>query len=288
MEDRQRQARLERLKGSVSSDYDTLDYRHPEMYRRPIPEATGAVIEWFCAFSQRDGAGMAQFMHFPFTHVEENGLITIDRAEDILRKPPPFFDLKAIAAGDYDTLDGISTPIYRPAEVGFFLSFSRYHRGGKRALRGEAFLAVRRDDDGRWGVALASTMLKPAAEGEMVYPETLESARRVMHLYMYAYGVRDQALLDRLGWPHGNIDFDRFARMAGSRLGGYHDTIAPGIDIPQHSATKAHCLATFVRRQRDGSPITVNRGLYIVAKQQGEWRWLIGGAFAREHDFSND
>lgn len=287
MEDSAREARLERLKGSVSSDYDTLDYRHPEMYRESVPQATRAVIEWFQAFSQRDAEGMKGLMHFPFTHVEENELITIEHADDLLQKPPPFFDFKAIAPGAYDTLDGISTPIYRPAEVGFFLSFSRYRRGGEKILRGEVFLAVRKDGTGRWGIALSSTMLKPA-DGETVYHETLESARQVMHLYMYAYGVRDQALLDRLGWPHGNIDFDRFSKMAGSRLGGYHDTVAPRIDIPQHSETKAHCLATFIRRQRDGTPITVNRGLYIVAKQQGRWRWLIGGAFAREHDFSND
>jgi hypothetical protein len=287
MNDESQQRKLEILKGSVTSDYDTMDYRNPEMYRASVPEGTRMVIEWFEAFSQRNLGKMKELMHFPFIHAEENTLITIEHGDDLLNRPPPFMDVHSIANKDYDALEGLGTPIFRPAEVGFFLNFGRYHSDGARFLQGETFLCVQKDREGKWGLRQTSTILKSANQADVVYTETIEASRRILHLYMYSYGVKDQALLDQLGWPHGNVDYERFGKMAGSRIGGYHDTIGVKIEIPQHSDNKAHCLTTFIRRQRNGRPITINRGLYIIAKQKGQWRWFIGGAYAREHDFSN-
>ena len=54
------------------------------------------------------------------------------------------------------------------------------------------------------------------------------------------------------------------------------------------SSTKAHCLTTYLRRQRGGRPISFGRGVYITAKENGTWRWFLSGAYATIHDYSND
>lgn len=288
MNDKSQEMKKEILKGSVNSDYDTMDYRHPEMYRASVPEGTTVVIEWFEAFSQRNLERMRELMHFPFIQVEENTLINIERGEDLSNSPPPFMDVHSIGKKDYDTLEGLWTPIFRPAEVGFFLNFGRYHPNGERFLWGETFLCVRKNREGKWGLQQSSTIMKPAHQADTLDTETIEESRRILTLYIYSYGVKNQELLNEVGWPYGNMDYERFGKIAGSRIGDYDNTIGTRIEFPQHSANKAHCLTTFVRRQRNGKPITINRGLYITAKQEGQWRWFVGGAYAREHDFSND
>ena len=54
MNNKSQEMRLDLLKGSVSYDYDTLDYRHPEMYHDSVMEGTKIAIEWFEAFSERN------------------------------------------------------------------------------------------------------------------------------------------------------------------------------------------------------------------------------------------
>jgi len=65
-------------KGSVTSGYDTLDYRFPEMYRESVPVGTKILIEWFEALSRRDPEGIAGLMLFPFIEVEENRMVRIE------------------------------------------------------------------------------------------------------------------------------------------------------------------------------------------------------------------
>jgi len=281
-------SKTEILKGSVSSDYDTMDYRSPEMYNPSIPDATKVIIEWFEAYSRRNVERMRDLTHFPFVHVEENARTRIESPDDLLRQPPRFMDVRSIALKDYDTLEGLTIPLFRPAQVGFFLTFGRYHANGERFLQGEAFFSVQKNAEAKWELRQSSTILKPADQQDVFPHETIESARRLLHLYNYSYGVKNQALLDELGWPYEKVDFERFARMAGSRLGSYDHTIAAKIDIPQCSTNKAHCLVTFIRRQCDGSPISVGRGLYVVGKQDWRWRMLLVACDATEHDFSND
>ncbi|MDD5288511.1 MAG: hypothetical protein PHY28_05305 [Dehalococcoidales bacterium] len=288
MDDKSQEMKREILKGSVSSDYDTLDSRHPEMYRDPVTEGTKIAVKWFEAFSQRNPEGMTELMHFPFIHADENTLTTIKSSQELLNIPPPFMNMRSIDKKDYDALDELRIPVFRPAEVGVFLNFDRYHSNGEKFLRGETLLCVRKNIEGKWGLQESSTILKPANQADDIDTETIEESRRILTLYMYSYGIKNQALLDAVGWPHGKMDYERFAKLSGSRIGGYDNTIAIKMEMPQHSANKAHCLTTFLRRQLNGRPITINRGIYVTAKQEGKWRWFLGGAYARTHDYSND
>ncbi len=276
------------LRGSVTSDFDTLDYRHPGMYAASVPEGTKVLVEWFKAFCQRDPERMSELMLFPYVHAEENTLTTVTDRESLLDNPPPFFDVRSVKTGFYDTLGSLEIPVFRPAEVGFLVDFDRYNADGAKLLHGEAFFCAQKIGTGKWGLRRSSTMLKSADEDRTVHTEAIEASRRILHLYMYSYGVKDQDLLNQLGWPHGNVDYESFHKMAGSRMGNYDNTVATSIDIRHHSANKAHCLTTFMRRQRSGQPITISRGVYITAKQDGQWRWFLGGAYARVHDYSND
>jgi hypothetical protein len=274
-------------KGSVISGYDTLDYRFPEMYRESVPVATKILIEWFEAFSRRDPEAMARLMLFPFVEVEENNLVRMETKNDFISHPPASLDVSAIGKEAYDLLYSIETRLFRPAEVGFFVNFGRYTPGGGKSMSWETFLTVGRDEEGRWGMQRSSTIMNAADQPDQTYPETLEAARRILHLYMFTFKKEDRELAKEIGVPM-EMDYGRFKRMAGSRIGGYDSSIAVNIDIPQHSATKAHCMTTFLRQQADGRPITILRTLYTIVKENGRWRWFIVLAQAREHDFSND
>ncbi|MFC1533506.1 hypothetical protein ACFL7M_09110 [Thermodesulfobacteriota bacterium] len=284
----QEKIKNEQLMGSVISDYDTLDYRFTEMYRDSIPEATMVMIQWFEAFCKRDLKGMGELMNYPYFSVEENRMIQIESPEDLIANPPTSLDVTKVDDDTYDMLDCLETRIYRPAEVGFSLSFSRYQADGIKCLQGEDFYSIFKDDDGIWKLRRGSTIRKSPDQFDSVSNETIEAARRILHLYMYTWGSGGQAMLNKIGWPRGEVNYEQFRERAGSRLGGYDDSIACRIDIPQHSDNKAHCMTTFIRRQADGRPITINRTLYIIVKENGHWRWSFVCAQAREHDFSND
>ncbi|MDD5288512.1 MAG: hypothetical protein PHY28_05310 [Dehalococcoidales bacterium] len=288
MDDKEPKMKLDLYRGATGYDPNTLDYRHPEMYHDSVAEGTKVAIQWFEAFSQRNIEEMKELMRFPFIHADENTAIKINKSEDLLNSPTPFMNVRAIAKKDYDALDELRIPVFRPAEVGAFLSFDRYHADGEKFIRGEAFLVIRKSKEGKWRLHEISTILKPTNQADALDTEAIEESRRILTLYMYTYETKNQALLKQLGWPYGDWDYEKFGKIAGSKIGGYDNSIATKIEIPQHSTTKAHCLTTFLRRQRSGRPISIGRGVYITAKQEGKWRWFLSGAYATIHDYSND
>jgi len=227
-------------------------------------------------------------MRFPLIQADENTVNKINKSEDLVKSPTPFMNVRAIAKKDYDTLDELRIPTFRPFEVGMFLYFDRHHANGEKFLRGEIYLAIRKSKEGKWAIHEISTILKPSDQAESLDTEAIEESRRILTLYMYTYETKNQELLKQLGWPYGDWDYEKFYKIAGSKIGGYNNSIATKIEIPQHSATKAHCLTTYLRRQYGGRPISIGRGVYITAKENGKWRWFLSGAYATIHDYSND
>ena len=58
MDDNKPKMNIDLYRGVTGEQHDTMDYRHPEMYRDSVTEATKVAIQWFETYSQRNPDGM--------------------------------------------------------------------------------------------------------------------------------------------------------------------------------------------------------------------------------------
>jgi hypothetical protein len=178
------------------------------------------------ALARRDAAAMAAQMHFPFAIFEGTEPVVVERVESFLEAPPASLDVaqrgaSEVLAGSYDLLDRLELLLFCPVAAGLSLSFTRYSPDGHKLCQCDGVYAVT-DNDGAWGIELASTIFTPAAEIGQTYNDAVEANLRRGRDWMLGYSLRDQGLLNSTRRPGRNANIVIYGprERAGAARGG--------------------------------------------------------------------
>ncbi|HEY1752563.1 MAG TPA: hypothetical protein VGG29_14990 [Caulobacteraceae bacterium] len=209
-----------------------LDARYPVAYEASAPAALGVAVAWMAALARRDAAAMAAPLHFPFAIFEGTEPLVVESAAAFAETPPASLNVTGrgateIAPGSYDLLDKLELLIFCPVAAGLSLSFTRYSKDGHKLCQCDGVYAVT-NNDGRWGIELASTIYTPAAEIGQVYSDAVEANLRRGRDWMLGYTLRSQALLNSTRRPGRNANITIYgpreragAARAGNPMAGY-------------------------------------------------------------------
>jgi hypothetical protein len=176
-----------------------LDSRFPVSFSTPVSEGMRLMVEYFTALSQRDVAGVARTLHFPFAIYEDIEPIVVQSAADFVATPPPSLNpvggKSRIMPRSYDLLEGINVHLYCPVGAAFSLSFTRYTPDGYKLLVSDGVYSVT-NNDGTWGIQLASTIVREADFVGVTYPDAEAAATRAEQNYLAAFGYGNETILN--------------------------------------------------------------------------------------------
>lgn len=177
-----------------------LDSRFPVSFATPVTEGFRLITEYFTALSQRNLDALARTLHFPFAIYENIEPIVVATAADLLKNPPPSLNVTGtgkskIMRGSYDLLESANVHLYCPVGGAFSLSFTRYTPNGHRLLVCDGLYSVT-NNDGRWGIQLASTIVHEVDFIGVAYPDAEQADIRGNQNYLAAFGYGNEAALN--------------------------------------------------------------------------------------------
>jgi hypothetical protein len=186
------------------------DSRFPVSFATPVTEGLRLVIEYFTALNQRDLAGIAKTLHFPFAIYEQIEPLVYQTEAEFLRNPPPTLNSTGtgttrIAASSYDLLEAVNVHLYCPIGGVFSLKFTRYKPEGDKLFDCEGIYSVT-NNDGRWAIQLVSTIIHERGYEDYPYPDAELSERLGSQGYLAAFGYRDEALLNDRSKGRGSYE----------------------------------------------------------------------------------
>jgi hypothetical protein len=176
------------------------DSRFPVSFTAAVTQGLRLVVEYFTALNQRDVAGIAKTLHFPFAIYENVEPLVYKSADEFVGNPPPSLNgtgkgKSRIARGSYDLLESVNVHLYCPVGGVFSLGFTRYDADGDKLLDCEGVYSVT-NNDGRWAIQLVSTIIHERGYEGDPYPDAEMSDRLGSQGYLAAFGYRDEALLN--------------------------------------------------------------------------------------------
>ncbi|MEX0619251.1 MAG: hypothetical protein WDZ76_09330 [Pseudohongiellaceae bacterium] len=187
-----------------------LDSRFPVSFAETIPEGLRLVVAYFTAMSQRDLAGVADLLHFPFAIYEDIEPLVFETREDFMSNPPPTLNstgrgLSRIGEGSYDLLESVDVHLYCPVGGVFSLTYTRYNAQGNKLFDCDGIYSVT-NNDGRWAIQLISTLWHERGYEGNEYPDAEMSDRVGGQGYLAAFGYNDEALLNDLSTGRGSFE----------------------------------------------------------------------------------
>lgn len=177
------------------------DLRFPLSFQEPVAMGTRVLIDYFAALSQRDLKGMADTMHFPFGSYEGAEAVVVNSADDLIKQAPASMNMSMnperytdhdgyMKPGCYDVFVHLEVLNSDPVRTNMALTYDRYDKYGKRLLRCEGVYGAS-NNDGRWGLQVASTIFTPSDLVGTKYEDTVEAAKRLRINHDLAYQVSD-------------------------------------------------------------------------------------------------
>ena len=97
--------------------------------------------------------------------------------------------------GSYDLLESINVHLYCPVGGAFSLSFTRYTPDGHKLLVCDGIYSVT-NNDGRWAIQLASTIVHEVDFLGVAYPDAEAADIRGNQNYLAAFGYGNEAALN--------------------------------------------------------------------------------------------
>jgi hypothetical protein len=203
-----------------------LDGRFAVSFEESVPQSLALLGRYFSALAKRDAEGMADLLHFPFATYEGTEPEVIETREQFLASPPKSMNVigrgaSHIQPGAYDLLDGLNIHVYNPVGAGLSLTYSRYGEGGNRILACDGIYGIT-NNDGRWGIELASTIFTPDRAVKVEYRDAELASLRRGRDWMLGYTLRDQSVLNstqQVG-KRANITLGNPRANAGNARGG--------------------------------------------------------------------
>lgn len=186
------------------------DSRFPVSFATTAKEGFKLVVDYFTALNQRDLAGIARTLHFPFAIYEEIEPLVYQTEADFLRNPPPTLNTTGrgrsrITPSSYDLLEAVNVHLYCPVGGVFSLKFTRYKPEGDKLFDCEGIYSVT-NNDGRWAIQLVSTIVHERGYENYPYPDAELSDRLGSQGYLAAFGYRDEALLNDRSKGRGSYE----------------------------------------------------------------------------------
>lgn len=187
-------------KPAALRDRAQLDSRFPVSFRASVGEGLRLVTEYFTALNQRDLQGIAETLHFPFAIYEGIEPVVVQSATDFVAHPPPSLNAtgagkSAILRGSYDLLESVNVHLYCPVGSVVSLSFTRYTPDGYKLLLCDGIYAIT-NNDGRWAIQLASTIVHEADFIGVAYPDAEQAEIRQSQNYLSQFGYGNEATLN--------------------------------------------------------------------------------------------
>lgn len=187
-----------------------LDSRFPVSFAEPVTEGLRLIIEYFTALNRRDLDGIAGTLHFPFAIYEDIEPIVVERASDLRATPPPTLNgtgrgRSRIAPGSYDLLESVDVHLYCPVGGVFSLAFTRYTADGHKLLDCEGLYSVT-NNDGRWGIQLASTIFHERGYEGNQHPDAETTHRVGSQGYLAQFGYRNEDILNDRSTGRGSYE----------------------------------------------------------------------------------
>lgn len=209
-----------------------LDARYPVSYDISVPEGLRVLTQWFASLVERDLAGMARSMHFPFAIYEDIDPVVVETADKFVSSPPESLNFTGrgkteVQAGSYDILDTMQVHTWSPVAVGLSLEFDRFSKDGDKLGHCHGIFAVT-NNDGKWGVELASTIFTPVDHIGVKFNDAEEWNLRRGRDWMLGYTLRDQSVLNSTRRPRKSASIAVYGpreragnARAGNPMAGY-------------------------------------------------------------------
>ena len=170
---------------------DLVDNRFRITYERSIPATVTVLTQHFAALSERNLAGIADTLHFPFAVHEQFSIrmpVVVKTRDEFMASPPASVGttLKPVRfskqdswlrAGLYDVLVGIEVLQFNPVMCNASMTYDRYDENGKLVHRCEGVYLVS-NNDGKWAIQVFSTIFTPAQDIGVQWPDALAIAFR--------------------------------------------------------------------------------------------------------------
>ena len=177
-----------------------LDSRFRVSFAATVSNGFRLVTDYFTALSERNLDALASTLHFPFAIYEDIEPIVVNSAADLMSNPPPSLNASGkgksrLKAGSYDLLESINVHLYCPVGGAFSLSFTRYTPDGHKLLACDGLYSVT-NNDGRWGIQLASTIVHEADFIGVTYPDAEQADIRGNQNYLAAFGYDNEKALN--------------------------------------------------------------------------------------------
>jgi len=187
-----------------------LDSRFRVSFAEPVSQGLRLVMEYFTALSERNLEALAKTLHFPFALYENIEPVVVDSAAALLTSPPPTLDASGkgksrIMPGSYDLLESLNVHLYCPVGGAFSLSFTRYTPDGHKLLLCDGIYSVT-NNDGRWGIQLASTIFHEVDFIGVTYPDAEAADIRGNQNYLAAFGYGNEKILNDAASSRGSYD----------------------------------------------------------------------------------
>jgi hypothetical protein len=170
---------------------DLVDNRFRITYERSIPATVTVLTQHFAALSERNLAGIADTLHFPFAVHEQFSIrmpVVVKTREQFMASPPASVGVTMrpvrfgpqdgwLRPGLYDVLVGIEVLQFNPVMCNAAMTFDRYDENGKLVHRCEGVYLVS-NNDGKWAIQVFSTIFTPAQDVGVQWPDALAIAFR--------------------------------------------------------------------------------------------------------------
>lgn len=193
------------------------DQRFPLVYETSVAEGARVMMQHVAALGRRDIEAVAETLHFPFGSYEGTDLVVIDTPEEFMAKPPASLNMTNnprrhtdndgyMKPGCYDVFHGMEMIACNPVNATMGVSYDRYDNTGKHLLRCEGMYAVT-NNDGKWGIQLASTIFRPADMIGVVFEDAVREAKvaRVHHTLSADTGDASFDYLSRQYGPGASV-----------------------------------------------------------------------------------
>ena len=187
-----------------------LDSRFRVSFHDAVANGFRLVTDYFTALSERNLDGIASTLHFPFALYEDIEPVVVSSAADFRATPPPSLNATGkgttrLLAGSYDLLESMNVHLYCPIGGVVSLSFTRYTPDGHKLLRCDGIYSVT-NNDGRWGIQLASTIVHEVDFLGVSYPDAEAADIRGNQNYLAAFGYGNEAILNDAASSRGSYE----------------------------------------------------------------------------------
>lgn len=190
---------------------DLVDNRYRISYERSVPAAVSVLTQHFAALNERNLAGLADTLHFPFAVHEQFSIrmpVVVRTREQFLASPPASLGvtLKPVRFGAQDSwlreglygvLVGLEVLHFDPVMCNVAMTYDRYDENGKLVHRCEGVYLVT-NNDGRWAIQLFSTIFTPAQNIGVEWPDALAAAYRPRMNHVLGIWDDDYDILPKL------------------------------------------------------------------------------------------